>query len=91
MKQGDHQTKLGMHSLKTKEIRGTDLYFTAKKLHVILEDEREIAVPFSWFPRLLNPTEAQLSNWRWIAGGIGIHWEELDEDILVSKLFGVNG
>ena len=29
----------------------------------------------------------ELKKWRFIGDGKGIHWEELDEDILVEKLF----
>jgi hypothetical protein len=35
---------------------------------------------------LRDATETQRNNWRLIGGGEGIHWEELDEDILVEGL-----
>jgi hypothetical protein len=49
-------------------------------------DARQISVPLEWFPRLGNATPAQHRKWRFIAKGIGIHWEEIDEDIGVSTL-----
>lgn len=43
----------------------------------------------SWFPRLLNATPEQRRNWRLIGGGVGIHWESVDEDISVESLLAV--
>ena len=67
-------------------ILATDLGFTKDKIIVYFEDGRELAIPLEWFPRLRNATMEQLRKWRFIGGGEGIHWEELDEDILVEKL-----
>ena len=53
---------------------------------VVLDDGRTVSVPLLWFPRLLNATEKQLKQWEFIGGGIGIHWEEIDEDISVASL-----
>lgn len=53
---------------------------------VFLEDGRELAVPLEWFPNLRDATNEQLTNWRFIGKGEGIHWPELDEDILVERL-----
>jgi hypothetical protein len=55
-------------------------------LVVELSDGRTIAVPVTWFPRLLHGTPAELSNWRLIGSGEGIHWPDLDEDISVASL-----
>ena len=60
--------------------------FTRDALLVALSDGREISTPLEWFPRLRNATPKQRKNWRLIAKGIGIHWEDLDEDIAVSTL-----
>ncbi len=59
---------------------------TDDSLNVILADGREIAVPLVWFPRLQNATPAERREWRLIGGGIGIHWESVDEDISVESL-----
>jgi len=53
---------------------------------VRLEDGREIANPVDWFPRLQDASEAERNNWRLIGSGEGIHWESIDEDILVEGL-----
>ena len=55
-------------------------------LTVVLDDGRTVSVPLVWFPRLLNATEKQRKGWEFIGGGIGIHWEEVDEDISVASL-----
>ncbi len=59
---------------------------TDDSLNVVLADGREIAVPLIWFPRLQNATSDQRREWRLIGGGIGIHWESVDEDISVESL-----
>jgi hypothetical protein len=55
-------------------------------LVVDLADGRTITAPLAWFPRLAHGTPAERSNWRFIAGGEGIHWPDLDEDISVESL-----
>ena len=55
-------------------------------LTVVLDDGRTVSVPLVWFPRLLNATPQQREHWEPIGGGIGIHWEEIDEDISVASL-----
>jgi hypothetical protein len=55
-------------------------------LHVTLADGREVIVPLEWFPSLRDATDEQRRQWRLIGGGIGIHWEAIDEDISVESL-----
>jgi len=55
-------------------------------MHIQLADGREISVPLEWFPTLRDATEAQRDNWRLIGRGVGIRWEDLDEDISVESL-----
>ena len=69
-----------------KSTMATDIWFTDDKMFVSLDDGREIAVPVEWFPALRDANENQRKNWRFIGGGEGIHWEDLDEDILVEGL-----
>ena len=66
-----------------------DVSCTEDALRVVLADGREIAVPLVWFPRLLNATPEQRKDWRLIGGGIGIHWEPIDEDISVESLLAI--
>jgi hypothetical protein len=55
-------------------------------LVVDLADGRTITVPLAWFPRLTRGTPTERADWRLIAGGEGIHWPRLDEDISVASL-----
>jgi len=55
-------------------------------LCVDLSDGRTISVPLSWYPRLLHATPTERKRWRLIGRGLGIHWEDLDEDISVEGL-----
>lgn len=55
-------------------------------LGVDLSDGRSIAVPLSWYPRLVHGTPTERGRWRLIADGEGIHWPDLDEDISVAAL-----
>jgi hypothetical protein len=63
-----------------------DVRFSEDTLHVSLSDGREVSVPLEWFPRLRDATPEQRNHWRLIARGIGIHWEDVDEDISVASL-----
>ena len=67
-------------------ILALDAHCTDDTLIVNLSDGRQVSVPLEWFPRLRNATPKQRKNWRLIAKGIGIHWEDVDEDIAVSTL-----
>ena len=66
-----------------------DVTCTDDALRVVLADGREIAVPLIWFPRLVSATPEQRKEWRLIGGGIGIHWEPVDEDISVESLLAI--
>lgn len=55
-------------------------------LRVVLADGREISVPLVWSPRLQKATPEQRKEWRLIGGGIGIHWEAVNEDISIESL-----
>lgn len=72
----------------TRTIRAfvVDVICTEDVLQVRLEDGREIAVPLEWYPRLRDATPEQRKNWRLIGRGVGIHWEDVDEDISVAGL-----
>jgi hypothetical protein len=67
-------------------VLAVNVRFTPDALIVSLSDGREVSIPLEWFPRLRDATPKQRKNWRLIAKGIGIHWEEVDEDIAVSTL-----
>ena len=70
----------------TDNIVAVDLRIEAERFYVLLSDGREIGVPYSWFWRLDQATTEQRQNWRFSGKGIGIHWEEVDEDISVKGI-----
>lgn len=79
-----------MSTLPSKPIAdAVDVSFTDDELIVTLADARRISAPLEWFPRLLRATPAQRANWRLIGRGVGIHWEDADEDISVRSLLAV--
>lgn len=58
--------------------------FDESTLWVDLQDGRSLGVPLAWFPRLLNATPEQRSACR--ISRYGLHWDGIDEDILVDDL-----
>jgi hypothetical protein len=54
-----------------------------------LSDGRTLGVPLAWFPRLLHATPAQREQVE--LSRIGLHWEELDEDISIAGLLAGRG
>ena len=63
-----------------------EAHCTDDALVVRLADGREVSVPLEWFPRLRDATPEQRDRWRLVGGGVGIHWEDVDEDISVESL-----
>ncbi len=62
------------------------IWFDTDMLHVRLLDGREVSVPLEWFPSLRDADEYQRKNWRLIGRGIGIHWDDVDEDISIASI-----
>ena len=71
---------------KISDAMAVEVRFDTELMHVRLLDGREISVPIEWFPKLRDATPKQKKNWRLIGKGIGVHWEDLDEDISVAAL-----
>jgi len=72
--------------MATAEERVWGVEFSDDALSVSLRDGRVISVPLAWYPRLLNATPAQRTNWKIAGGGYGIHWPEIDEDLSTEGL-----
>lgn len=76
-----------MSTLISKPIAdAVDVAFSEDELIVTLVDGRRVSAPLEWFPRLLHATPDQRKNWRLIGRGVGIHWDDVDEDISVHSL-----
>lgn len=63
-----------------------EIDFDADYLVVSLLDGREIRAPLEWFPSLKEATPKQRKNFRLIGHGMGVHWEDIDEDLSVEGL-----
>lgn len=70
-------------------ISPTTVRFDRNNMWVDLSDGRTLGVPLAWFPRLLHATPAQRK--RVELSRIGLHWEEIDEDISIAGLLAGRG
>jgi hypothetical protein len=68
------------------ESLAVDVSCTDDELQVVLSDGRTVTAPLAWFPRLLDASREERAEWELIGGGVGIHWEAVDEDISVASL-----
>jgi hypothetical protein len=66
--------------------RVKDVRFADDSLVVDLVDGRSISVPLAWYPRLAHASAEDRANWRISAGGYGIHWPAIDEDLSTEGL-----
>ena len=60
--------------------------FNSNNMVIELTDGRTLSVPLAFFPRLLHADEKARKNYVISGGGVGLHWEKLDEDISVKAL-----
>jgi hypothetical protein len=51
---------------------------------VILNNGKVLQSHISYYKRLSEASQEQLNKWRLISGGVGISWEDLDEDLSVK-------
>jgi hypothetical protein len=72
--------------VESSEVTAVEVSCKGDALKVVLTNGRTVSVPLAWFPRLVAATPKQRAEWELIGGGIGIHWEAIDEDILVASL-----
>lgn len=54
-------------------------------MHVALTDGRVISVPIAWFPLLAEATPEERVNVEIGGGGLSLHWEAIDEDLVVAN------
>lgn len=73
-------------SAAARAVRATEVRVGRSYIEVALNDGRTVKVPISWFPRLAGANQRDRRGWRLIGGGIGIRWDELDEDVSVENL-----
>lgn len=73
-------------NILTLEAKAAKVFFDEDNLWVLLKDGRQLSVPLAYFPRLLNATSEQREKYEISGGGVGLHWDGLDEDISVPAL-----
>lgn len=74
-----------MSILKTKSLI-TSVGFGDNKIYIELNTSRVLTVPYTYTKRLQNASAEELKNYRLIAGGVGIHFEDIDEDLSVEGI-----
>ncbi|WP_168409646.1 DUF2442 domain-containing protein [Erwinia amylovora] len=70
-------------------IAAKNVRFDQTTMWVELSDGRVMGVPLAWFPRLLNASVKERSDYE--LSKRGIHWDALDEDISVDGLLAGRG
>jgi hypothetical protein len=70
-------------------ISPTAVRFDDDTMWVDLADGRTLGVPLAWFPRLLRASPAQRKAVE--LSRVGLHWEEIDEDISIAGLLAGQG
>jgi hypothetical protein len=60
--------------------------FPPGSMVVRFSDGSDIAVPLTYFPRLAAAEKDALARWSLIGRGLGVHWEELDEDLSIENV-----
>jgi hypothetical protein len=65
-------------------ISATAVRFEEHTMWVDLTDGRTLGVPLAWFPRLLHASSE--ARRRVEISRVGLHWEDLDEDISIAGL-----
>jgi hypothetical protein len=68
------------------ELRIQNISFADGAMKVAFADGQGISVSLGSFSRLQTATPEQLSGWQLIGRGLGVHWEEIDEDLSVENI-----
>ena len=71
------------------DLSAMSVHFDEHTMWVELSDGRTLGVPLACFPRLLLASPAQRA--RVELTRVGLHWDEIDEDISVPELLAGRG
>ena len=66
--------------------RAQKVWFDADNIWLLLLDGRQLSLPLVFFPTLLTADTEELNKYELSGGGLGIHWDNLDEDLYVPNL-----
>ncbi|QEH09316.1 DUF2442 domain-containing protein [Histophilus somni] len=64
----------------------TKVSINQDSFQITLQDGRVLGVPFNWFPKLQNASQAERENYELSPTGEGIHWWELDLNLSINGL-----
>jgi len=67
-------------------IKGKEVHFDDRYLHVTLEDGRIISTPMAWYPELQKASLQDLKNYRFICQNTGIEWVSLDYHLNIESM-----
>ena len=56
------------------------------KIHIYLTSGDILVIPYVYTDRLSKASNKELRNYHLIAGGIGVHFEDIDEDISLNGI-----
>lgn len=56
------------------------------KIYIYLKSGDILTIPYSYTKKIQHSTKEQLLTYRIIGGGIGVHFEEIDEDISLNGI-----
>lgn len=73
-------------SFSKENAKAKKIWFDELNMWILFDDGRQLSVPKTYFEKLNKATDAELNDYELLGGGIGIHWESLDEDLYVPNL-----
>ena len=73
-------------SFSKENARAKRVWFDDLNMWILFEDGRQLSIRKFYFESLKNASMEELNNYELLGGGLGIHWEELDEDLYVPNL-----
>ena len=73
-------------SATSEQLRLANVAFKGDKLIARFVNGSAVTVNLKRYPRLRNANPEQRMKWRLTGRGLGIHWEEIDEDLSVENL-----
>ena len=76
----------GMNGL----IKGKEVHFDDRYLHVELQDGRIISTPLNWYKPLQNATVEELKSYKFICKNTGIEWEKLDYHLSIESMMQIS-
>ncbi|MBC8504848.1 MAG: DUF2442 domain-containing protein [Anaerolineales bacterium] len=71
---------------KLRQALASDLEISKTNLKLILDDDRSIQFPLTWFPQLLQSPPDKLNHWQITHNGLRIYWPSLKVNLRVKVI-----